>query len=176
VTDLQRDGASWREWSEWWAHRTPVAWIALLGVGIGTIWLEWPSWVWAWVCAAAVAGLSLNLIHHEVSWCSRCLANTPADPKRSVRRRRWALWLYHHRPLIYVGWFLMWALRDRVSPTVGGLFVVGLFLGMTLLTTVELVHRPLQLWCPRCPHWGGGGGDSHTTPTPRPTPVGVKQS
>jgi hypothetical protein len=178
TTTGQPDGASWREWSEWWAHRTAWAWVAALGIGLDIIWLAWPTWVWTVVFTSVVVVLTLNLIHHDMSVCSRCLAKMPADPKRAVRRHRWALWLHHHRPLIYVVWFGMWLARDNVSQVVQALSVLSIFVGLVLLTTVELLHRPLQLWCPRCPRrgWGGGGGEDHTTPTPRPTPVGEKRS
>ena len=86
------------------------------------------------------------------------------------------MWLHHHRYVVYLAWFAAWAFQDRVPKTVGGLFVIGIFLALVLLTTVDLLHRPLQPWCPRCPKWGGGDdGPEERTPTPLPQPSGVKQ-
>jgi hypothetical protein len=177
VTTTEPDGASWREWSEWWAHQRPWTWIALFGIGIATILLHIQTWMWSAFSLAAVLAIVINGWRHDATLCARCAAKTPLNPQPVVARARWALWLHHQNNWAAVIAIALIISRDYVPKPVDAAIVVALFVGVSLFNAVALRHRPLQRWCPYCPRWGGGDdGPRETTPVGPPQPSGVKQA
>lgn len=129
--------------------------------------------VWA-VAGASAAG------RHRHALCTRCARKIPTDGPTEAALHGRALRVFH--------WCHSWP--GIIMLTAGAVLLVVLTLAganalvralagspLLALMAVEaaagLRHRPLEPWCPYCPHWGGGG-DHEPSPAPTPDPQGVK--
>lgn len=172
MTDTAGQDEGW--WREWLAHREIYLWPGLLTWWCYSVWAGVPDWVGILVSVAAWFVFSIGTARHGRAMCTRCLAATPADPAQAVERHRWALWTAHFTgrigfvvvALAVTRWFLPGAIA------VGSLLVA--IAALMVMSYVELKHRQLFLWCPRCRHRGGGGGGGEGAPAPVPVPTGTE--
>lgn len=131
------------------------------------------GYVIGFIALLAVMATMLAELRHSRSLCERCAAKTPLDPQAAVQRRARWLRLFHLINSVP-------ALTALVVLYVGGILVLPadfsaylaeapLYLFWAVAAAANLIHRPLEPWCPRC-NWGDGG-DEEDVPAPPPVPV-----
>ncbi len=108
-----------------------------------------------------VAGLCQ--LRHTRILCARCVKAIPLNGPELAEKRARALKTFHYfsrlLPVILIGG-LIWILA-------GGSWVMVWFL---ILSCLEMRHRRVRLWCPRCRN----GGDYKPAHDPLPTSSGSR--
>jgi hypothetical protein len=140
-------------------------------------WHTLPGYFLSLIAALGVMVAMLAETRHARSLCERCAAKTPLDAEAAVAQRRWWLWTFHvtNSVPVLVALCLVYgvAIFLPVPKSVPGfLGMTPLFVFWAIAAAANLVHRPLEPWCPQC-NWGDGG-DEEQVPDPEPVPAATK--
>jgi len=167
-------------WSSHWA----IQLLALLATTIAIAITIPPTatiinWFNVIIIGMVVAGLVWSASKHIPGLCLDCFAATPLDGAAEAQKKRRWLELYHTlgtRQLSYTmtGVILGVLLVSLLLPRHLGAAVFPVaIIPLVLRPLLEVVHRPLQPWCPFChPPRGGDWG----TPDDEPNGGGRQRS
>lgn len=131
------------------------------------------GYVIGFIVLLAVMATMLAELRHSRSLCERCAAKTPLDPQTTVQRRARWLRLFHfvNSVPMLTALIVLYVAGILLLPSNFDTYLAQapLYLFWAVGAAANLIHRPLEPWCPQC-HWGDGG-DEEEVPAPPPVPV-----
>lgn len=153
------------------AHAQPVALASAVGTDIARAVTDTPALTYTHGGTLTAAVLAFVADHyHQHRLCPRCAAATPEDgPAAAQRHPHWLR--LHHWAGEQVGYALILLFTPIVALGLGLPRWVSypVYVLWALVAYANLVHRPVEPWCPRCQGWGWD--DRETDPLPPPTPA-----
>lgn len=163
------------EESPFWAwlahHQMPIIFGAI-GLGTLGVVIDEP------LSRAVAAGLMVMfmcsqsaVIRHTGILCGRCLERVPTNAAVLVKRRDWALRLYHwqgRRALLILGLIIAAVVVDWfVAPSGISWLSFTVWPWFALSAATIRFHNRVAPWCPHCKGWDDG--DHAHAPDPMPT-------
>lgn len=151
------------------AHAQPAILVGLIATDVARQLVGSPVAPVAFGAALTLAVLAYACeLWHQRALCARCAAAT-GGPVQAARRRWWLR--LHHWATERFGYCLILVVAPMVTVALDiGAASYPVWALWALVATANLIHRPVQPWCPQCRGWGGGDDDEdHPAPTPVPS-------